>query len=267
MRRFLFLSLCLFLFGCSEPKIDKETPEESVAELKSSLSSEELQEFEEALNTVTVNAASDAMQQAFTDDLDPDAVAEDFVEKLDGMTADDVISYADSIERAKVQEERRQALQEIEELRKKRKTVKKAEASLSQFEVDRSRFYKRERRFGTDQPVIELTVENNTEHAVSRAYFESELRSPDREVPWLEESFNYEISGGIEPGERQTWELAPNMFSDWGDVEERSDMVLIVEPYRLDGPDGEPLFEADWDQSDEERLNTLVDEYGEYLDE
>ncbi len=38
-------------------------------------------------------------------------------------------------------------------------------------------------------------------------------------------------------------------------------MVLVVNPYRLDGPGGEPVYEADWDEEDEERLQTLRKEY------
>lgn len=34
----------------------------------------------------------------------------------------------------------------------------------------------------------------------------------------MEEDFNYEFPGGLEPNETQTLNLAPNMFSDWGEV-------------------------------------------------
>jgi len=266
MMRFLAFVLALLLAGCSEPEIDKEKSKESLSKVKSSLSSEKLQEFEEAWKTVAMSAFSDAMKQSLSGDVDADHAPDAFLERMDGMTADEVISYADSIKRAKKRQERRQAIQEIKELREQRKSAMAAEGSLSQFEVVRSRFYKREERFGRDQPIVELTVKNNTNHAISRAFFEAELRSPDREVPWLKDKFNYEISGGVEPGERQEWSLAPNQFSDWGSVEERNDMVLIVEPYKLEGPDGETLYEADWSEEDEERLQTLVEGYGEYLE-
>ena len=46
----------------------------------------------------------------------------------------------------------------------------------------------------------------------------------------------------LEPGESADWNLAPNMFSDWGKVEELDDMVFTVTTTRLDGADGEALF-------------------------
>ena len=60
------------------------------------------------------------------------------------------------------------------------------------------------------KPIIELTVRNNTGHPVSRAYFEGVLSTPGRSVPWIKDSFNYQISGGLEPNEESTWRLAPN---------------------------------------------------------
>ncbi|MBY0224561.1 MAG: hypothetical protein K2Q28_02000 [Hyphomicrobium sp.] len=56
------------------------------------------------------------------------------------------------------------------------------------------------------------------------------LETPGRSVPWLEEDFNYEISGGLEPGESQDLRLAPNRFSKWGnqDLKKRNDLVLTL---------------------------------------
>jgi len=268
MHRYAFVGLTLLLFGCSEPTIDKDRPKESLSEVKAELSAEKLQEFEEAWKTVTSSAISEAMSTAFSGgEVDAEATADSYLKRLDGRTADEVIALADSIEKAREREERQEAVEEIKSLREQKRRARQAEDSLAQFKVVHSDFYKREQRFGPDRPVIELTVVNKTDHAISRAYFNARLESSGREVPWLEEQFNYKISGGVEPGERQQWELAPNMFSDWGDVEERSDMMLKVEPYQLDGPEGDALFKANWSESDETRLQELLDEYGEHVND
>ena len=98
----------------------------------------------------------------------------------------------------------------------------------------------REKEYMGNQPIIELTVENRTGQAISRAYFEGTLASPNRSVPWHKDTFNYSISGGLEPGEKAAWSLAPNMFSGWGKIEAPADAVFTVTVERLDGADGEP---------------------------
>ncbi len=86
-------------------------------------------------------------------------------------------------------------------------------------------------------------------------------------MPWLEETFNYPISGGLEPGESATWSLAPNMFSEWGSLEERDDAVFTVEVTRLDGADGEALYEVEFDEDDEKKLEQLEEQVAELTGE
>lgn len=83
------------------------------------------------------------------------------------------------------------------------------------------------------------------------------LASPGRSVPWLKEKFSYKISGGLEPGEAVNWNLAPNMFSDWGKVEGAPDMVLTVEVLSLDGADGNTLYSLTYSDHDQKRLDAL----------
>ena len=138
-------------------------------------------------------------------------------------------------------------------------------AQLAQFKVTRSRFYKQQssNRFLGPEPVIELDVTNGTSSAVSRAYFRGTIASPGRQVPWLTDTFNYEISGGIEPGESVSWALAPNQFTDWGKVEAPEDAVFTVEVYRLDGPDGKALYDASGlSERELQRLTSLQEKFG-----
>ena len=112
------------------------------------------------------------------------------------------------------------------------------------------------------QPSIQLTVRNGTSFPVSRAYFEGTIASPDRSVPWHQDTFNYSISGGIEPGEDATWNLAPNIFSDWGKVDAPADSIFTVTVERLDGPDGETLYSVrGLGEREIERLAELKSKY------
>lgn len=258
----LLITLCVTLVACSQPTIDAENPEESIEQIKESLSSDEREQFEDAMEIVASNILADAFGNILGGgdvNLDPETALQD----VDGMTAGEVISYADSIRQAREERAREQAHQEIKELSEKRAEARAAQSQLEDFTVERSRFYKRERRWTSDDPIIEVTVTNNTEHAISRAYFEGVIASPSREVPYLEKRFNYSIPGGIEPGETQEWNLAPNRFSEWGRVDMEGDMVFTATPYRVDDASGDPLFEADFSERDAKRLQSLLEEYGE----
>ena len=120
-------------------------------------------------------------------------------------------------------------------------TRDKAQYLLSRFFVERARFYYSKGGF-MEEAVIDLSVRNNGDQAVSRAYFHGVLITPGRSIPWVKENFNYEIPGGLEPGESANWKLSPNMFGEWSKApKDRDDMVLKVTVTRLDGPDGKPI--------------------------
>lgn len=259
----IVLTLVLCSLSCSEPTVDAtsdETAKASMERIRASLSEEEEKKFQEALPVVLfedLESIGDLVSAA----QDAESFKAEALKKLHGKTAEEVIGEADRILAERREKERQQALQEIKELDEKKQNAEAAKAELAKFEVLKSRFYKRARSFGTAQPLIELQVRNGTEHAISRAYFIGTLATPGRAVPWLKEDFNYPISGGVEPGETAEWSLAPNMFSKWGTVEQRDDMVLTVEVLKLDGPDGETLYDANFSEEDEKRLQALKEKY------
>ena len=116
---------------------------------------------------------------------------------------------------------------------------------LEAFEVVSASFAWEKSGFSLE-PIINITVKNGTKHAISRAYFKGRLHTPGRSIPWVEDTFNYSIAGGLEPGESATWALQANRFSDWGDApQNRNDMVLDVKVYKLDGANEETIAEAE----------------------
>lgn len=249
----------------AEPRLDASSDDafqESMARVRGSLSESDKNAFDEALQALMFGNLS------FSDFMtDPDGTAarfeQDVKRSLDGKTAADVILAAESVIAERKAREREQGLEEIAELRAAREASSAARKSLKDFKVVRSRYYKDERSYGRMEPVIELTVRNDTKHPVARAYFEGTIASPERSVPWLVEDFNYSIPGGLEPGEEDTWNLAPNSFSEWGRVDAPADAVFTVVVKRIDGADGEALFSADqFSERDAERLKELEREYG-----
>lgn len=137
-----------------------------------------------------------------------------------------------------------QAEANLTEQNKKIAELETNQKEISKFEVVKSKYYKIRQMFYS-QPVIELTVKNGTSIAVSHAYFHGIAKSPQREVPWISEDFNYEIPGGVQPGEQVNWKLSPNMFGAWGTVNLPDDAIFTVVTVRLDGPDGKQAFSVD----------------------
>lgn len=253
------------LAGCSDPKIDASSDEAmkaSVGKVRESLPQEKRKEFDEAVQVLALSNLN--MKDLLADGASSAGTVKGKVRKsLDGKTGQQVIAEAERVRAEREERERQQALEEIRELEERRAKSESAHEQLKKFEITRSRFYMRKKEYMGNQPIIELTVKNGTDQAISRAYFEGTLASPNRSVPWHKDTFNYSISGGLEPGEKASWSLAPNMFSGWGKIEAPDDAVFTVTVERLDGADGELLYSTSgFDERKQQRLSELKKEYG-----
>ena len=112
------------------------------------------------------------------------------------------------------------------------------------FKVINSRYFLKENG-GLKEPVFELTVVNNTQYVVSRAYFECELgltNGPDGSLFVFE--FDYEIPGGLEPGKIEKRQLPQSSLNEVPDVlKDKNSTNLRVISARIDGLDGEPIYD------------------------
>ncbi len=259
----LMLFLFLSFLQCGSPKIDsstEESTEKSIQKIRESLPENKRSEFDEALQTLLFGQID--LADIMAENSDPKDLQDKFKKAIHGKTADEIISESNRVLEKRREKEKLQALQEIKELREKKANAEKAKQEMQNFQIIRSRYYIEKGTFMGKEPIIELTVRNNTPYAVSRAYFEGTVASPDRSVPWIKEEFNYMIRGGLEPGEEASWRLSPNMFSEWGTVEVPSDAILTVTVERLDGPDGEPVYSSlEFDEYDKQRLQELEKKY------
>lgn len=262
----LALSLSLFIVGCSDPKIDASSAEaysQSIQKIVASLPEDQRQRFQQDLILVALKDVS--FEGVLTDGkLSIDSSLQKSKDGLNGKTAKDIMEAADLLRAEQAQKEKQQAAAEIKELLQEKEKADQAKVELSNFQVIRSRFYKESDRYSySPKPIIELTVKNNTKHPISRAYFKGIIASPGRSIQWLVETFNYQIDGGLEPGETAKWTLSPNMFSDWGTVDAPADAVFTVETYRLDGANDAVLFDAEGlSEYKLERLAELQKKYG-----
>ena len=259
MKKLFFIGLmALSLIGCSEAKIDASSDESmkiSIEKVRKSLPENKRGAFDEALKNLAFSQIN--LKDIFAEGTSGVGNTQaKMKEALNGKTGNEVIAEAEKVKQERKEKEKVQALEEIKEL------GENARQELSRFQVLRSRFYKKKQGYMGEQPIIEITVKNGTEHVISRAYFKGILASAGRSVPWLQESFNYEISGGLETGEEAVWTLAPNMFSAWGNIKVPEDAILTVEVEQLDDADDNPLFSIkNFSQEDIKRLEKLKQKY------
>jgi hypothetical protein len=239
---------------------------ESLEKVRAALPEARRSEFDESLKTLAfanVNDLGDLAVLAQTGGLEQAAK-----QHMEGKTGLEIIAEghrveAEKRERQKKAEEERKERQRQETLSEIKMLRAKLDAEmpdvLSKLVIERSRFGEKESGFIREK-AIELAVHNNTGHAISHAYFQAVLLTPGREVPWVDSTFNYEISGGLESGESAIWNLRPNMFGEWGKAPaDRDDMIFIVRPTRLEGADGKSLAGEQFSNEDEKRLQDLLD--------
>lgn len=255
--RFLFATSLLAIAGCGgAPKLDASSDDNlqnSIASAKESISPEQREEFEEALKILAFADVDNLFEMA----ADPESIQRKLKDRVDGKTPQEIITEARAIKADRRAKQRKQIIGEIDELEMQQSQAAIAQEQLKAFEVERSRFYFSEDLF-RKTPIIELTVKNNTKHPVARAHFNGVLATPGRSIPWVDDNFNYEITGGLEHGESDTWSLAPNLFGEWGKApQDRDDMVLTVTVIRIDGPNEEAILNADFSEYDQKRLAEL----------
>jgi len=272
--RFLPLALSLLLLtGCGPKRIDGSSDEafkKSLESMGKSLSEDERKELTEGIMALALDGMNIFQMGAA-----PGLAEQSMREKLNGKSFADIQAAiavmkaeraAEQLKRdkeaaeAKAKAAAKKKLQietEVAELEAEKAKAEADAVALSKFEVSRSRFYFSESGY-RQSPTIELSVKNGLPVAVSRVYFKAVLSSPGRSIPWVDDTFNHSISGGLEPSEEATWKLSPNMFSEWGKApKDRQDMVLTVELTKVDGPDGKALFDGAFRDSKKERLERL----------
>ena len=265
MRRVIALAvLCGALSGCGEPKIDGSSDDafkKSISKISQSLPESEKNKFTSDVMYLAMQGID--FKDVMNGRVKPEDISTEMLASLGGKSAKDVSAEADRVRAERAERERQQGLSEIQDLERKKAESDSAAEQLKKFEVLKSRFYKRTEEYSyRAKPIIEVSIKNGTGQAVSRAYFKGTIASPGRSVPWLVETFNYEISGGVEPGEAQSWSLAPNQFGEWGDVDPPKDAMFTVEVVRLDGADKEALFgSGQFSERDAARLESLKKQY------
>jgi len=273
--------MVVFFSGCNKPTIDTSNDEvmkTSIQKVKNSLASNKQKEFEKSIQILMFSQID--MKNIFANafagkTINNNQLLNDMKKSINGKTGLEVIAIAKNLkakrdkkkkeaEEKRLETEKNYELSELEALQTKKLLYEKDKSELSKFKIISAKFTQelRNKYSSRTQPIIELVVKNETNFPISRAYFKGTLQSKDRSIPWLVEDFNYEISGGLEPQEKSTWRLAPNMFSKWGTVDNPKDAILTVEVEKLDAVNGKKLYSIrSFTDKDKERLGELEKKY------
>lgn len=156
------------------------------------------------------------------------------------------------------EEAERQRQAEIRLLTEKLATLKEQETTNMRHAECRNKviicatsFRKAKNEF-MEQPVIAFTIQNKSEQTLSAIIVDAVLTSTGRKVPWVTDAFRYSFRGGLNPGEEQKLELSPNMFSDWGRLENRPDYLLELTLKQAEDETGKTIWET-YENVSEER--------------
>ncbi|MEE9391573.1 MAG: DUF6694 family lipoprotein [Planctomycetota bacterium] len=267
--------LLLAIFGAvacgdSSPTVDASSAEEtrsSLAMVKEELSESQQPDLDDALEIIARKATGKVMSA--------DTVADNAVVRslLNGKTGADIIADARRITRASQHEmnqelellkakkgrktaSRRRVLHEIEKLQSKLEEEKFD--LLEKFEINGSWFGADRTRTG-EVNTIELAVQNETAHVISRVRFRVLLITPNRKDPWIQSEFTHSASVGLKSGESDIWKLDLPRASDWIDPIDHDHTLVVARPIALNALGGRPLAGARFAESDRRRLRSLLD--------
>ncbi|WP_371860127.1 DUF6694 family lipoprotein [Halovibrio variabilis] len=250
--------------GCSDPKIDTSSMPASVVsveKVRESLPAYKRGEFDRGLIIIATSTFSGV------DILNPQRmnaaeIAESANAQMHGLTGDQVIHRADKILRDRRARARDHAIRTLKRLENKHAQASSDQQQLARFSIDNARYYMSESPYGALEPVIDLDVTNGTDQAISELFLRGVVTSPERTVPWVDETFYYVVAGGIEPGETRQWSLAPNRFGPWGNAQIPDDAELTITLKALRGSDDQPLWDSPpLSEGETAKLERLRDEY------
>lgn len=274
-RLFAGLVTAILLCACSvgEQTIDassKQSLQASAEKVKAGLPAADGEAFTKAMQIIAMKDIADAIQTdgllgaaASVSTMDASSQFDRIAATIQGKTGPEIIKIAEDIEASRHKRQIDAVTGEISiletELAAAAAAQAKVQGTLDAVKIAGSRYFWNEDGF-IDEPIIQFTITNNAAVAIKRGYFHGILETPGRSVPWVDEDFNYEFPGGLEPGESKDLRLAPGSYGKWGnkELQARDDMVITVTVVDFEGPDGERVVGSTFEiENKKERIKTL----------
>jgi hypothetical protein len=255
-----FLAACVLAACGGDPRFDAsslEKTKESISRLKQALPESRRPQFDAAVRTMLQGGwHANGPASELTE------ISEEIRLNLDGKTAEQIIAEAPRVKDEREKREQDRERQELEGLDAKYKSFLDANDQLAHFRILSSRFYIRRDEMLGEKPVIEMKVKNETHYTVYSVYLECSLNgsgsaSTDRK------KLQYDIHGGLQPGQMSHWYLSPDAFFDWENAKIPRRPGLKISVVRIDGPDGNALYAAqELSEPEMKRLTELKLKYG-----
>lgn len=252
----LVLLVILFFATSCTKTIDgssKEAMKSSIESMKESLDDKKKEQFEEAMKLLVFGDGLKGLAGGL----------EGIQKKLDGKTADEVIAEGEKIKKAKAEKEKAEAKELIDKLYEAKAKAEATKKELAKVKVLKASFHKEDQMGMYEKPIIDLSIENGSQHVIANIVFAAELTSEGRSVPWVKDSFSYDVAGGLEVGEKSNWSLAPNMFSKWGETDAPKDSKLSLEVISIENSKGEAI-KVGFDKESQKQLDELLAKYPEF---
>jgi|GEM_PF-481829 len=250
------VAINLLLAACfqSEPKLDASNAErfqESMRAVSDSLNPESRERFAQSLFAIALNPTGDEKpvlaqlaELANASDSSPNMIFLRVGPIVDGKTGLQVIALADQRQLETYQRQLSALKEEIENLQQDLDGAEareaEAERTLGAIDLSGARYYWNNNRY-LRAPAFDFKIVNNGSFAIKRIFAHGVVETPGRSIPWIDEDFNYEFTGGLEPSESKTLSLAPNQFGPWGKAElrDRTDLVMSITVLDLENAAGE----------------------------
>lgn len=266
LRLFALTLSVLMIVGCSDPKIDTSSMPASIVSIekvRNSLPSYKRNDFDQGLIIIATTSTFGGVDLLNPHRMNAAEIAEAANVQMHGLTGNQIIQRADEILRERRSREREHAIRTLKRLEDKHTKAESDQQQLTRFSIDSARYYMGVSPFGAPEPVIDFKVTNGTDQTISEMVLRGVVTSPDRDVPWVDETFYYVIEGGIEPEETLQWSLAPNRFGPWGNAQIPNDAELTLTLEGLKGIDKQPLWDSpELTEREQARLERLREEYG-----
>jgi hypothetical protein len=244
--------------GCAPPRVDTVTDDSftaSLARVRRSVPRDRRAAFDQAV--LTIGAQSVTLRPATLEGSAGESIAAGLKASLSGKTAEEILAEAARLEAERNKQARIALQREIAALVAEQQAAFAARQELKKFEIVRARLVPVGVQ-GGPQRSLHVEVRNGTAHPVLRAHLEAIVERPGRAAPVLREELTFAMSRPLAPGESASLRLVPDAQAAWSAVDIPPDVHVRVAATRLDGVDGQVLFDArEYTEDDAARLVSL----------
>lgn len=265
--KYLSFFLIFLFIGCGDKKVDTSSDKalkQSIEDIRQSLSSDKLKEFNEAL-PILMFKDFEPKNVFLKQDIFVDLELSKAKANLADKTADEIIAESKIIKKDRIIKRKEELKEKINVLEEKKQKTKDFEDELtSKIKVSDISF-NLSNNSEYSKGNISFNLSNNMDFTISRVEFELKFISPNRDVPWSTVTLYKSISGGIMPNEKTNIETYIFTSDIRGNKLDNLplDAIPVVSITSIYNSSNKKIKEQDsfsnWDESQLERLKKEYD--------